>query len=228
MRFLVTNDDGYEAPGLAALREALQAHGQTVVVAPRDHHSGCSHRATTDRGLELTAREPAGHALDGTPVDCVRVALTHLLCDVDWVLSGINAGGNLGCDVFHSGTVAAVREAALLGKPGIALSQYRRGGETDWKRAARWAEELIGRLLDSPPERGAFWNVNLPDVEDPPQGLPEVVHCEVDTSSLPVAYELRDGRLHYRGAYHDRERWSGRDVDVCFSGRIAVSQIHIR
>jgi 5'-nucleotidase len=226
MRFLITNDDGYEAPGLQALVAAASALGEVVVVAPRDHVSGCSHRATTQEGLHLQCLGPGRWVLDGTPVDCVRVALAHLQCQVDWVLSGINAGGNLGCDVYLSGTVAAVREAALLGRPGIAVSQYRRGGEVDWDRSARWARLVIARLLDEPLEPASFWNVNFPHRPlDAHDELPAMVHCPLDPHPLPVVYDERDGRLHYAGKYHTRPRAAEHDVDVCFSDRIAVTRL---
>ncbi len=131
MRFILTNDDGIDAEGLAALAQAAATLGPAVWVAPDSHHSG--------RPIRLSRRDEFRWAIDGTPADCVRVALAHVAPDADWVLSGANHGGNLGADVFHSGTVAAVREAALHGKPGVALSQYRRRGlDVDWARAAGW------------------------------------------------------------------------------------------
>src|SRR5262245_53768028 len=127
MKLLLTNDDGIDAPGLRALLAAAQPLGEPVVVAPARAHSGCSHRVTTDGPFRVAAR-PDGFAVEGTPADCVRVALHDVAPDIAWVLSGINAGGNLGADVYHSGTVAAVREAVLHGLPGVALSQYRKRG----------------------------------------------------------------------------------------------------
>src|SRR5262249_2249907 len=147
---LLTNDDGIDAPGLGALLAAAQSVGDPVVVAPAGAHSGCSHRVTTDGPIRLH-RRPAGFAVEGTPADCVRLALHDVAPDAAWVLAGINAGGNLGADVYHSGTVAAVREAVLHGFPGIALSQYRkRGLEFDWQRAARWVAPLLSDLTRRP------------------------------------------------------------------------------
>src|SRR5436189_111472 len=106
--------------------------------------SGCGHRVTTDGPIRLMKRSDTRWAIDGTPADCVRVALAKLAPDVAWVLAGINHGGNLGADVYHSGTVAAVREAAFHGKPAIAFSQYcKRGHEIDWQRASRWAALVL-------------------------------------------------------------------------------------
>src|SRR5204862_6181773 len=111
MRLLLTNDDGILAPGLQALLETARQLGDPLVVAPVEAQSGCSHRVTTDGPLSVERREPGRYAIDGTPADCVRVGLHRLAPDSAWVLSGINAGGNLGAAVWHSGTVAAAREA---------------------------------------------------------------------------------------------------------------------
>ena len=227
MRFLVTNDDGIDAPGLAALERAVKRFGEALVLAPDQCHSGCSHKATTDRLLQLTEIGVGRHMLDGTPTDCTRVGLTHLCPQAEWVVAGINSGGNLGADVYLSGTVAAVREAVLLGRPGIALSLYRRKGITpDWERAACWAEHALRVLLEQPPARGSFWNVNLPCCE-PGVETPELVFCPLDSNPLPVRYRQQEGRLHYDGNYHQRARVPGADVDVCFSGRIAITQVSL-
>src|SRR5262245_33170408 len=135
MKLLLTNDDGIDAPGLEALGRAAAALGQIVTVAPCHGHSGCSHRVTTDQPLRVRAHRPDRWAVEGTPADCVRVGLHALAPDAAWVLAGLNDGGNLGADVHLSGTVAAVREGVLLGRPGVAVSHYRRGGRLiDWQR----------------------------------------------------------------------------------------------
>src|SRR5262245_37382915 len=145
LRFLLTNDDSISAPGIAALAEAARQLGPISIVAPVAPCSGGSHQATTHHPLKIHTRAPGEIAVEGWPVDCVRLALRALdLPPVDWVLSGINAGGNLGADVYFSGTVAAVREAALLGKPGIAFSHYKkRDLDYDWARATRLVLPLI-------------------------------------------------------------------------------------
>ncbi len=225
MDFLLTNDDGIEAQGIAALHRAVAELGHSIVVAPDQHLSGCSHTATTSRPLELKNWAEGWYTLDGAPVDCTRIGLTRVAPQTQWVLSGINEGGNLGADIYLSGTVAAAREACLLAKPAIALSQYVRRRPIDWQQTTRWATEVIKMLLDRPPERGSFWNVNFPQPEAAIAELPECVFCVADPHHLPVDYELRDGKLHYRARYHDRLRATGHDVDVCFSGRIAISQL---
>jgi 5'-nucleotidase len=227
MRFLLTNDDGITAPGIRALESAARALGEVVVVAPVACHSGCGHRVTTDQAIRLERWGPEHLALHGTPADCVRVALHEGKPRVDWVLAGINAGANLGADVHHSGTVAAVREAVLNGRPGVALSYYRRRGqEFDWDRAAGWALLVLRDLLSRPRVPGTFWNVNLPHLNstDPD---PALVDCPLDSGPLPLSYRRDGDLLHYDGDYHGRARQPGSDVDVCFGGQIAVSRLSL-
>jgi 5'-nucleotidase len=227
MKLLLTNDDGIDAPGLEALLVAAKQIGDPFVVAPTSALSGCSHRVTTDHPLRIEARGPTRHALDGTPADCVRFALHQLLPDPAWVLSGINAGGNLGTDVHLSGTVAAVREAVLHGWPGIAVSHYRRkGGDFSWPRAIGWLVPLLRDLTARPWQRGTFWNINLPDLpaESPD---PDVVFCPLDKQPLPLSFHQKGDAFHYNGDYHQRRRDPGSDVDVCFRGQIAVTCINL-
>ena len=195
------------------------------MVAPADHLSGCSHRVTIDQPIRVEQRSPSEYAVAGTPADCVRVALHRIVPDVTWVLSGINAGGNLGADVHHSGTVAAVREAVIHGWPGIAVSQYRRKGfPIDWQRTSIWVMPLLKELLGQPWTPGMFWNINLPHLE-PGAPIPEVVFCPLDRTPLPLSFREEGELWHYDGDYHLRRRESGTDVDVCFRGKIAVSRI---
>jgi 5'-nucleotidase len=225
MKFLLTNDDGIEAAGLVSLCRAVEPLGPAVVVAPDRHLSGCSHQATTSRPLELKEWGEDWYTLDGAPVDCTRIGLARVAPDALWVLAGVNEGGNLGADVFHSGTVAAAREACLLGKPAIAISQYVRRLPVDWQQTIRWTRHVVELLVERPPQPGSFWNVNLPQLEVAAAAPPECVFCPVDPHPLPIDYELRDGKLHYRAIYQDRRRTAGHDVETCFSGRIAISQI---
>jgi 5'-nucleotidase len=228
MRILLTNDDGIDAPGLQALVQAATQFGRVIVAAPAAAHSGCGHRVTTDAPFAVTEVAAGRFAVAGTPADCVRVALHDLAPGVDWVLSGVNAGGNLGADVYHSGTVAAVREAALHGVRGVALSHYfRRGAIPDWARAARWVLPVLRDLLNRPHAAGTFWNVNLPHL-DANAADPRLVQCPIDPSPLPLNFR-RDGNLYrYNGDYHGRPRVAGGDVDVCFAGNIAVSLCPLR
>lgn len=221
--FLLTNDDGYDAPGILALRRAVEGMGECRVIAPLAAESGCGHRVTTHETLRVTRRDDGVLAVSGTPADCVRLGRHHLAADAQWVFSGINAGGNLGADIHHSGTVAAVREGAMRGLPGVAVSQYvARGRAIDWSRAERWTRKVIAELLARPCPPGAFWNVNLPSLE-PGEPDPELVYCPIDPSPLPLDFAIELDGAVYRGDYHGRCRREAADVDVCFGGRIAVS-----
>jgi 5'-nucleotidase len=224
MKFLLTNDDGFDAPGLAALREAVAGLGELVVVAPAEPQSGCSHQVTTGRPFRVRRHDDV-YVVEGTPADCVRVGLFHLAEGADWVLAGVNAGGNLGADVYVSGTVAAVREAALLGRPGVAVSHYRRRGEPfDWPRVVPWVRTVLADLLRRPTAPGGFWNVNLPHLA-PDADAPTAVECPLDPGPLPVRFRREEELFHYDGDYHQRPRAAGSDVDVCFGGRIAVTRL---
>lgn len=225
MSFVLTNDDGIDAPGLRSLQRAV--NNSSILVAPKSPHSGCSHQVTTQRPIQVEQRSEAAYAIDGTPVDCTRIALSHLCPDVELVLSGINAGGNLGADVYISGTVAAVREAALHRIPGIAISHYiQRRREIDWDLATHLARRVLDKLLSLPTEPGTFWNVNLPHLEtDAPE--PQIVFCPLCTQPLPAEYRIEGDCLSYAGEYGKRARNPGADVDVCFSGHIAVTKIGV-
>jgi 5'-nucleotidase len=227
MKLLLTNDDGIDAPGLAALAEVAAVHGELTLVAPHTHLSGCGHRVTTNGPIRLMRKDPLRWAIDGTPADCVRVALAKLAPDVSWVLSGMNHGGNLGADVYISGTVAAVREAALHGRPAIAFSQYRkRDVEIDWDRARRWMAQVLADLIAGPCEPGIFWNVNLPSLT-PEEPEPRVIRCALEAGPLPLSFRELDECLHYDGNYHQRRRIVGSDVDVCFAGNISVTRLTV-
>ncbi len=231
MNFLLTNDDGISAPGLAALEQAAKGLGTAVTVAPDQHLSGCSHQVNADRPLNLLQIEPGRFSLDGSPADCTRIGLKHLATQTDWVLSGINDGGNLGVDVFMSGTVAAVREAAWHKIPGVALSQYRKSRQDfDWSTIVPLVRRVLAELWKRPLEPGAFWNINLPDLQAgdsaaiPAEEI-EIVDCPLNPHPLPTEFEVRENAYHYRGIYAQRNREPGTDVDACFSGKVAVTKI---
>lgn len=228
MKFLLSNDDGIDAPGLHALWNAARALGETVTVAPAGPQSGVSHAVTWEKAVRIEPRGENRFALHGTPADCARLGLLRIVPDARWVLSGINHGGNLGADVHYSGTVAAVREAVLHGWPGIAFSHYhRRGMEFDWERAAKWVAPMIADLISRPIEPGVFYNVNLPHLL-PEEPDPEVVFCPLDSHPLPLSYRHEDdGSLYYDGDYQTRQRRRGADVDVCFGGSISVTTIRL-
>ena len=221
MRVIITNDDGIDAPGIHALRLAAASIPQLelIVVAPQAAWSGCGHTLTTGRTFAVEQRAADVWAVAGTPADCVRAALTHLAPGAQAVLSGINHGGNLGFDVHCSGTVAAAREAASHGIRGIACSHYvRRGMEVDWSQAGQWIAALLPGLLA---RTNGYVSVNLPHL-DPGSAAPEALACRLDPSPLPLAMDYNAEGMRYCGNYHQRQRITGSDVDVCMGGRISV------
>lgn len=228
MKFLVTNDDGIEAAGLAALVRAVEMLGEPIVVAPAGAQSGVSHRVTWQEGVRIEPRGEKHFAIHGTPADCVRLGLLKVVPDAKWILSGINHGANLGADVHYSGTVAAVREAVLHGWPGIAVSHYRRSGVAyDWERATKWVSPILKDLLARPIEPGLFYNINLPNLP-PDAEKPELVWCDLDPNPLPLNYRHEEeSDLYFAGEYSLRHRTPGADVDVCFGGRIAVTAVRL-
>ena len=166
-RILVTNDDGIESPGIKLLEEMARALSSDVwIVAPEQEQSAASHSLTTRRPLRMAEIAPQRYAVDGTPTDCVMLAVKHLLRErrPELVLSGINGGGNVGEDLTYSGTVAAAMEATLLDIPAIALSQHFVDGEPIcWETAARFAPGVIRRLTQLPWPEHTLMNVNFPD-----------------------------------------------------------------
>lgn len=173
-KILVTNDDGVHAPGILALAEALKPLGDVIVVAPHQESSAIGHALTLRRPLRLEHRGPDTYAVDGTPTDCVNIAVAILLKGrmPDLVVSGINTGWNLGDDVTYSGTVSGALEAALLGAPAIAVS-LKRTPEFDFGPSAAVAHDIAQHVLrEGLPER-TFLNVNVP------HGVPKGVRVTV-------------------------------------------------
>ncbi|MEB3292843.1 MAG: 5'/3'-nucleotidase SurE [Synechococcales bacterium] len=227
---LLTNDDGIDAPGMQALLQAVQMAeiaSPVAIVAPQQQQSGCGHQVTTAAPLQVQPRGSNRWAVAGTPVDCTRLALSHLCPEVRWILSGINAGGNMGSDIYISGTVAAVREAALHRLGAIAISHYRNGKRPyHWTEAARWTSKILLDLMQRPIQPGIYWNINLPHLE-PDAPDPEIVFCSTCTQPLPAHFQKIEDQYHYSGVYNQRSRDSGSDVDVCLSGRIAIAQLSV-
>ncbi len=162
MRILISNDDGYLAPGIIALAEALVPIADVVVVAPDNNRSGCSNSLTLDRPLSLLRAANGFYFVNGTPSDCVHIALTALLdYTPDLVVSGINQGQNMGDDTLYSGTVAAATEGFLFGIPAIAFSQVEHGWE-QLDAAAKMARDIVERCFDIL-EKPYLLNVNIPN-----------------------------------------------------------------
>lgn len=226
---VLTNDDGIDAAGLQALAAALEmALGAApYVVAPDRCYSGASQQVTMSTPISVEQRGPRTWAVGGSPADCARLAITDLAPGCRLVLAGINHGGNLGHDIYVSGTVGAAREAALLGVNAVAFSHYLRPGvEVDWTGAARWAMQVLESLPLKSGTAAALWNVNFPHLDPPLEAMPPVHHCTPCSRSLPIGYTYREGVYHYDGGrYHTRAQDEGTDVAVCFGGGIAVSPL---
>jgi 5'-nucleotidase len=164
MRILLSNDDGYFAPGLNALADALSSLADITVVAPERDRSGASNSLTLDRPLSLRQSNNGFHYVNGTPTDCVHLAVTGMLEYLpDMVISGINHGANMGDDTVYSGTVAAATEGFLLGVPAIAMS-LASPSPTHFETAARVAADLVRRFQDNAFPQPVLLNVNVPDV----------------------------------------------------------------
>lgn len=168
LRILVTNDDGIHAPGLEVLEKIARSISKDVwVVAPEVEQSGASHSLSIRTPLRYRKLAPKRFAVNGTPTDCVLMAVGAIVPDkIDLVLSGVNRGGNVAEDIAHSGTVAAAMEGALCDIPSIALSQLINYDDPDaevhWRTAAKYAPDLVRRLLAGPWEKDTMMNINFP------------------------------------------------------------------
>ena len=230
MRFLITNDDGADAAGIALLASVASELGEIVMVAPAEQQSGISHRVTFDTPLQVSQTESGTYCVLGTPADCVRFGISQIGGHFDWVLSGVNDGANLGVDVYYSGTVAAAREATFFGIPAVALSQYRKNQFVpfDWQSAGNF--ETVRRILTGIFERGSapqtLVNVNLPDCVAAANLYDiEIIDCDVDMSPLPPEYRESHAGLLTSANYAQRPRVALCDIDTCFSGKVSVSYL---
>lgn len=231
MRILVANDDGYLAPGLAALVEACRGLGELDVVAPEQNASGTSNALTLQRPLSVWTAANGYRYLNGTPSDCVHVALTGLLPQrPDLVVSGINNGANMGDDTLYSGTVAAAMEGYLFGIPSIAFSLSEKGW-THLDTAARVARRLIEQVIALPPVPGAWLlNVNIPDrpYEDL-RGL-RTTRLGRRHASEPVIRQSnpRGEPIYWIGAAGDaREAGAGTDFHAVAQGHVSVTPLQV-
>ena len=164
MKILVSNDDGYFAPGITLLAQALARLGEVTVVAPERDRSGASNSLTLERPLVVRRAANGYYSVNGTPTDCVHIAVTGLLdFTPDVIVSGVNLGANMGDDTIYSGTVAAAVEGYLLGIPSVAVSLTSKAGE-HFESAIGVALELVERFARTPFGEPVLLNVNVPDV----------------------------------------------------------------
>jgi 5'-nucleotidase len=231
MRILIANDDGYLAPGLAALVQACEGLGELDVVAPEQNASGTSNSLTLHRPLSAYTAPNGFRYLNGTPSDCVHVALTGWLPQrPDLVVSGINQGANMGDDTLYSGTVAAAMEGYLFGVPSIAFSQVAKG----WAHldaAARTARSIIEQVLASPPAAGPWLlNVNIPNRPDADQLPREVTRLGRRHASEPVIRQTnpQGDPIYWIGPPGDaRLAGEGTDFHATANGRVSITPLQV-
>lgn len=226
MHFLLTNDDGYGAIGLNLLAEVCEALGAVTILAPDQEQSGVGHRVSARGAMRIEERAAQRFTLAGTPADCARVGLRGLSLTPDWVLSGLNHGGNLGVDIHMSGTVAGAREAAILGVPAIAISQViSRQHPLQQERVQRLTARVLGALIARPLCPGQLYNVNLPFA--PESEEPELVFCGPDPNPHDVRYTRSGDEFEYAGVFLNRPRSPGYDVDAIMRGKVSISVLGI-
>lgn len=232
MNILVSNDDGYLAPGINCLVAKLKQFAQVTIVAPDRNRSGASNSLTLDHPLQVQQAENGFFYVDGTPTDCVHLALTGLINPLpDIVVSGINAGGNLGDDVIYSGTVAAAMEGRFLGLPAIAISLV---GDppTHYDTAAYIAELLLKRLhthqLELPPN--TILNVNVPPcTRDALQGIQVTrLGCRHVAKPMVKSVNPRGKVIYWIGEAGDaQDDGEGTDFYAITHDTVSITPLHV-
>jgi 5'-nucleotidase len=235
MRILITNDDGIDSPGIAALVEALSVDHEAYVVAPSENRSGVSHAITTYEAITVQRRDGArvvSYACSGTPADCVFLGATELSSRPDFVVSGINHGPNLADDVNYSGTVAAAIEAALLGIPALAVSlavEHESAEERHWAVAAEITRRCVERVLNGVPEPIHYWNLNVPNrTINTIEGIALTILGRKRVCGRVVGKE-RDGATRYFRAWEspsetDRDT-AGTDIGAVYAGYASLTPL---
>jgi len=233
-RILVTNDDGIHAPGLKTLEAVARSLSDDVwVVAPESEQSAASHSLTIRRPIRIRRFAERRLAVDGTPTDCVVVAVNHILKDrhPGLILSGVNHGGNLAEDVGYSGTVAAAMEGALLGIRAIAFSQLRSSeAPTDFTVAEHFAPDIVRRLYGTAPERDLLFNVNFPPLQ--PEEVTGVrVARQGRRDAMVGVIEVNDpsGRPYFWIGHWGEDTTGEEDTDLAAiqAGAVSVTPLHI-
>jgi 5'-nucleotidase len=235
MNILLSNDDGIHARGLAVLQQSIQHLGNLHVVAPDTERSAAGHAITLTDPIKTIPVEKDdqhfGTAVSGTPADCIKLAVRHLLRETppDLVVSGINLGSNTGISVLYSGTVSAASEAIILGVPSIALSlcTYQ---NPHWDTAARVAAEIVDKIARNPLPEGILLNVNIPNV--PPSELKGMKAAHMGRSRFIEKFHIHQdprGNNYYwlDGDLHLLDDAADADVRVVEAGYVALTPIHI-
>jgi 5'-nucleotidase len=229
MRILISNDDGYLAPGINALAEALASIAEIIVVAPDSNRSGASNSLSLDRPLSVNRAANGFYFVNGTPTDCVHIALTGMGDALpDLVVSGINNGQNMGDDTLYSGTVAAATEAYLFGIPAIAFSQVHHGWE-HLDAAARVAREVVQRKFDMLPSPFLL-NVNIPNLPYEALGPLTPTRLGRRHQAEPVirSQDPRGREIFWIGAPGAcRDAGEGTDFHATAHGKVSITPLQI-
>ncbi|MGM0593914.1 MAG: 5'/3'-nucleotidase SurE [Pseudomonadota bacterium] len=233
MKILISNDDGYLAPGIHCLAEHLERIAEITVVAPERDRSGASNSLTLDVPLRAHKAPNGFYRVDGTPTDCVHLAITGMLdFEPDMVVSGINAGANLGDDVLYSGTVAAATEGRFLGLPAVAVSLCSQGGHsfTHYATAAAVTVRLLQRLQRHPLPADTILNVNVPDLPaDKLRGF-EVTRLghRHKAEAVIKSNDPRGRRIYWIGpAGVEQDAGPGTDFHAVREGRVSVTPLQV-
>ena len=231
MHFLVSNDDGITARGIVVLSEWMRKLGDVTIVAPDQNRSGASNSLTLNEPVRIREIDDKTYRVSGTPTDCVHIALTGLLDeDPDMVVSGINAGANLGDDVIYSGTVAAAMEGRFLGLPAIAVSLVFEEKPVHYETAARAVSLVIERLRKDPLPADTILNINVPDVPwSQVQGF-EVTRLGHRHRSEPTVRMIdpRGMPMYWIGpAGPEQDSGPGTDFSAVRRGFVSVTPIHV-
>ena len=227
MLILITNDDGYRSDGLMALAEAAKRIGDVVVVAPVDEASAIGHALTLKRPLRLESIGAGVFAVDGTPTDCVNVAVAQVFKGLpDLVVSGINKGWNLGDDITYSGTVAGALEAALLGIPSLSVSLRQTRGEYDFSFAARAAAVIAEAMRERPLPPRTFLNLNVPKGQ--PKGYRVTVQAKRNHVTSVAERHDPKGRPYFwiEEGQNDWEPHDRSDYQAVRDGYVSVTPLH--
>ena len=226
-RILVTNDDGVQSEGIRALADALAPLGEVTIVAPVQEASAVGHALTLRRPLRLNTVRPGVFAVDGTPTDCVNLAIAHVLHGKpDLIVSGINKGWNLGDDVTYSGTVSGALEGALLGIPSVAISTQNRGNAFEFSAAAVAAATIAEAVLDRGMPRFTLLNINVPF--GPHKGFRATVQAK--RNHLTVVSQRVDPRNQaYYWIEEGENEWEPHDrsdYQAVRDGYISITPLH--
>ena len=230
MRILISNDDGYLARGLRVLAASLSEFAEVTVVAPDRNRSGASNSLTLDAPLRVEQVEERLYFVNGTPTDCVHVAITGLLdIEPDMVVSGINHGANLGDDVLYSGTVAAAMEGRFLGLPAIAVSLVQ-AEHRNFESAAAIVARLVRHIIEDPLPRDSILNVNVPDLPPGPPPPLQVTRLGFRHKSEPVirARDPKGEPIYWVGpAGSGQDAGAGTDFYAVAAGQVSVTPIKV-